>query len=162
MDETNATDSLTSGVTCLRDVSSVRPLLERWRHETNGVLLGVEIDIEHVVADVARLIDDPNADVLGLVRDGLIVGFMGVQAFKSPTGPQGVVNEHYLYVAPEYRGMGAVRLIKAAKSWAASRHCDRLLLNASYLASSQHDMACKLYERLGGKPFETTYIMEVT
>jgi len=161
MDKTNQNNRLTEPVITLASAESVRPLLTYWQRETNGDGLGVEIDPDYVLRDVARMVADPDAVVLGLVRDKLIVGFMGVESFPSPTGPQRLANEHYLYVAPKYRGMGAVRLIKSGLRLAAERSCDHLLLNASHLASKQHDSVCKLYERLGAKPFETTYIMEV-
>lgn len=150
-----------SQVTQITDPQSIVPLLSRWQQETNGDGLGIELDMTHILSDIVRMMGAPNATILGLVRDDLVVGFMGIDAYPSPTGPQAIANEHYLYVASEYRGLGAARLIKAARQWAQHHGCEKLLLNASRLASKEHDSVCRLYERLGARPFETTYIMEV-
>lgn len=159
-----STDSRPSAVqiVAVTDPASLWPLLGRWGREVNGDGLGVTIVPQFVWEQLARMIAGPTSDVLGLVQDELLTGFIGVQMFVSPTGPQMMASEHYFYVAPEYRRLSSIRLIRAAQTWAGARGCARLLLTASQLASDKHDKVCRLYERLGAKKFETAYIIEVT
>ena len=142
------------------DATILRPLVARWAKEADQSF-GLSLVIEYALADLQRMIQAPNADVLILIADNVIAGFMGVQAFQSPTGPELVANEHYWFVAPEKRGRGSLRMIDAAKEWAKDRGCTHVLFNASYLAGKKADGVAKLYERLGMKPFERTFIAEI-
>ena len=149
-----------SQVQIIQNPELLAPLVKRWAREAHGEPLGVQVDPAMVMGDVAAMVASPSADMLGLIADGLCVGMLGLQRFRSPTGGQWMANEHYFYVAKEYRGVAAVRLLKSAWDWARQHGCSHLLISASYLAGDG-DRVSKLYERLGAKPFERTFIAEV-
>jgi GNAT superfamily N-acetyltransferase len=137
------------------------PLVLRWANEADGTPFGLQTEPQSVYQDLCAAVSGPNTSVLGLVKDDLVVGFMGLGIFRSPTGPQMVANEHYWYVAPEYRGIASARLLNSAKKWAQDRGCSHLLMSASHMASKLHDKVCALYEKMGAKPFETTYVCQL-
>lgn len=142
------------------DAQLLRPLAARWEKEA-GNSFGLEMDIDSHLADLQAMIDSPASDVLLLIADDHVAGYMGVQVFRSPVGRELIANEHYWYVAKEKRGAGSLRMIDAAIAWAKAHGASKMLFNASHLASDAHDSVCKLYERRGMKPFETTFITEV-
>ena len=139
----------------------LRPIAEAWRNEHKASDWDIEADIEEHLNDLQSLISSYKSDLLVLM-DKVPVGYMGLTVFKNPMGTELFTNEHYFYIIPEKRGgMGAVRLIRAAQNWAKTKGCKFLLLNASNIASNLHDNTCRLYEKLGFRHFETTYIQRV-
>jgi hypothetical protein len=143
------------------DVSGLRPLVEAWSREADGTPFGVILSVDHVLADMARLVQGPRSILLVLLENGEPAGFMGLRVFPSPTGPQWIAQEHYWFVRPESRGRASLRLLKTARETVKAIPCSHLLLSASTMASEKHDKVCDLYKRLGAKKFETTYILEV-
>jgi GNAT superfamily N-acetyltransferase len=140
-------------------VLQLKPILDSWISECNTEEMGIELDEEVYLKDLQRLVDDENCTLLVLEHENKIAGFMGLIIFDSPLGRQKIANEHYFYILPEYRGMSSLRLIRAARKWARENGCSHILMNASYMASELHDKVCKLYEWLGMKKFETTYLI---
>ena len=140
------------------------PIAESWRQEANGASFGLTIDTESHLQDLQRLIQSDDSAVLILVqgeKELFVIGYMGLQFFKNPLGPETVAQEHYWYVLPEKRGKGSLRLLSAADEWAKRHDCSHLIMNASHLASDSHDKVCRLYERKGYQPFETSFIKEL-
>ena len=54
-----------------------------------------------------------------------------------------------------------MRLFRTAKKWAADNGCQYFMANASNLASDLHDKVCSIYEGIGMKKFETSYIKRI-
>lgn len=144
------------------DAEQLRPIALMWKQEAqgNGNAFGIAIDNQTHIDDLQRLIDRDDADLLVLVRDDAIIGYMGVQTFNSPLGKQMMASEHYWYVLPQYR-IGSIALIKAAFEWARAKGCSHIQMNASKLASEYHDRVCEIYRAFGMKHFETSYIKEI-
>jgi len=143
------------------DIEALRPVARSWYDDTHRNSFNIDIDIDTHLADLDRLAKSADSDLLVLIDGTLIVGYMGIEAFTSPLSQQVIANEHYWYVLPEKRGIGSMRLIWLAQQWAKEKGCSHLIMNASNLASSLHDKVCKLYEQLGMKKFETSYISEI-
>lgn len=142
------------------DVSPLAHMARTWLAETHGNAFGIDINVEAHMRDLQGLVDGDDSDLLVLV-DGGPVGYIGMTWFNSPLGGQKVANEHYWYVLPDYRGLGSVRMIQAAKAWAISKDCTHLIMTASNMASDMHDRVCRLYEQMQMKKFETSFITEV-
>ena len=142
------------------DVEQIRHIAVRWQQEDVDSSLGIETDVNIYLAKLQDFVDNPDNILLILIDDD-IVGYMGLNFFVSPMGNQLIANEHYFYVLPEKRGISALKFIPAAKKLAKERGCSHLMMSASNLASSLHDRTCKLYERFGFSKFETVYIVRV-
>jgi len=132
-----------------------------WKKEANGDTFGIQIDVPSFLVEIQRMVNSPMAGVLAMTDEDRIIGFMGLQIFRSPLGEQMMANEHFWYVLPDDRGLGSMRLMKAAKQWAKDHGCSHLLLNASALAGDKCDKVAQLYEKMKMKLFEHTYIAEV-
>ena len=143
------------------NVEPLRPIALKWQAECNSENLGIDINIETHLDDLQMLVSRERSDLLVLIDGNEVIGYMGIAVIDSPVGEQVMANEHYWYVVPEKRGIASVRLFKAAELWAQVHRCSHILMNASYLASDLHDKVCRLYERFGMEPFETTYIKKV-
>jgi len=123
--------------------------------------MGIDLDEDTYLADLQRLVDEPDSDLFVLWDDDVPVGYMGLRVFDSPLGRQMVASEHYWYVISEKRGMSALKFLPLAERWAKEKGCSHLQMSASMLASDLHDRTCKLYERFGMEKFETVFIKEV-
>jgi len=143
------------------DVSVLRPIAVAWSKEANCDAMGLDFDMEAHLKDLQELVDNPDSELFVLEDENSPVGYIGITKFKSPLGKQFIANEHYYYVLPEKRGVSSVSLLRAVEQWAKLKGCSHILMNASYLASDLHDKVCRLYESLGMKKFESTYIKEV-
>lgn len=141
-------------------MEQIRPIALRWKNESNNEALSIEIDADLYMNGLQEFVDNPD-NVLLVLEDEEIVGYMGLGIFVSPIGNQLIANEHYWYVIPEKRGMSALKFLPAAEKWAKEKGCSHLIMNASNLASDLHDRTCKLYERFGMSKFETTFIKRV-
>ena len=148
-------------VEILTDAMPLLPLAYEWEVESKGDAFGLVTDPQYLMIDIMRKMNSPDSVVLGLVVEGRAGGFTTLSKFQSPLGPQMIAEEHYWFVGKDYRGIGSLRLLKAAEKWAADQGCSHLLLSASMLASGLHDRVCKLYEKRGGRKFETTYIIKI-
>jgi len=143
------------------DIEALRPVARSWYDDTHRNSFNVDIDIDAHLADLHKLIKSDGSDLLVLIDGISIVGYMGIETFTSPLSTQKIANEHYWYVLPEKRGIGSMRFIQLAQQWAKEKTCSHLIMNASNLASRAHNKVCQLYERLGMKKFETSYIAEI-
>lgn len=142
----------------IHDVFSLAPLAQKWLAEGDGSF-GIDMDVQTHLGDMQRLADGEDSGVLALLDgEDVIVGYMGIFRFANPIGRGFVANEHMLFVHPDHRGVGGIKLVRAAESWSQQHQCTHLILNASYLASSLCDRVCTLYERLGYRKFEQTFI----
>jgi len=127
-------------------------------HCNNG--FDICTDPELLVKDLTGLIDNDSAALFVLRNDIQVVGIMGMTVFKNPFGWEKIGNEHYWFVLPEYRGH-SMKLFRAAKKWAKHMGCTFFMCNASNLASDMHDKICLIYEKMGMKKFETSYIKKI-
>ena len=143
------------------DIETLRPIAESWQEEVRANEFGILTDVNKHLFELRSLVDNNNSDLIILYDEDEPVGYIGLRYFDSPTGNQRIAEEHYLYVIPEKRGLTSMRLIKNAKTLAKLKGCSHLILNASNLASELHDKVCRVYEKLGMKLFETSYIYEV-
>lgn len=113
--------------------------------------------MESYLADLDRLANSPTTALLVLVKGGP-VGYIGIEFWPSPLGPERMACEKYWYVIPEARGRDGIRLIRTAMAYAAEAGATHMMFTASRLAGDMHDRVCRLYEAMKMKPFETTYI----
>ena len=143
------------------DIETLRPIAESWQEEARANEFGILTDVNKHLSELRSLVDNNNSDLIILYDEDEPVGYIGLRYFDSPTGNQRIAEEHYLYVIPEKRGLTSMRLIKNAKMLAKLKGCSHLILNASNLASDLHDKVCRVYEKVGMKKFETSYISEV-
>lgn len=132
----------------------------KWKKESRHRAMGIDADANIYICKLQEFIDNPN-NVLLVLEDDEIAGYMGLTVFESPLGNQLIANEHYWYVEPKKRGLSALRFLPVAEKWAKEKGCSHLIMNASNLASDLHDRTCRLYERFGMSKFETTYIKRV-
>lgn len=142
------------------DMTLLAPVIKSWINEGRVNEFGFDLNIPSALDDLQSLIKLDSKDLLVLEYSNKIVGFMGILFFKSPLGVQWIANEHYWYILPEYRGHG-LKLINAARRWAKDKKCSHLILNASNLASELHDKVISIYEKIGMKKFETSYIEQI-
>lgn len=143
------------------DTGSLETVYSRWKTEANWDGYGIDVDVETYRRDLQKLVDNKDAELLVLVNGEDVLGYIGITTFTSPFSNQKIASEHYWYVLPEHRGIGSIRLLKAAFIWAKENGCSHVLMNASMLASSLHDKVCGIYEKMGMKKFETQYIMRL-
>ena len=138
----------------------IREFDELWavlKQETN-LFDDVVIDDEHIRSHGNELINGENSDLLVIRDSDKIVGVMGILCFNDPLGGQLWAQEHLWYVLPDHRGMPAFRLLKMAKEWAKEKGCTHIVLSANALISNMHETICTLYEKMGMKKCETSYI----
>ncbi len=143
------------------DIEDLKPIVLQWKAECNGDGMGISLVPDRHYAGLASLIERENAALFLLLVEGVVVGYMGIEYFKSPLGDQRIANEHYWYVLEKFRGRGSLKLVDCARWWAKRQGCSHLIMNASTLASGLHDKVCRFYERIGMQKFETSYIKEI-
>lgn len=143
------------------DIETLRPIAESWFEfaKTNG--FGLEISVDKHLIELSNIVSGIDSDLLVLCDDDIPIGYIGLRYFQSPLGNQKIAEEHYFYVVPEKRSLASMRLIKNAKYLAKLKECSHIIFNASNLASDLHEKICRVYEKLGMKLFETSFISEV-
>jgi len=142
------------------EIVELSAIIAEWYEEYNGDDFNIEVDIPTFASSLQRLIDDEDCVLLAMMNDDKVVGIFGVEMFNNPLNGDKVANEHFWYVLHEYRGRG-IKLIRSAIKWAKDNNCSHIMLNASMLASDLHDKTCMLYEKIGAKKIETSYIKEI-
>lgn len=65
----------------------------------------------------------PNAICLVYVPKGAPQGVLMAQAFEHPFGPVWVAKETLWWIDPVYRGVAAIRMLRAYETWAAEKGC---------------------------------------
>jgi len=144
------------------NINELKHVALEWKETCNAKHLGIEIDEPWYFKSLAKLIERLDADLFLLkTDDGIVVGYMGVEAFTSPLKRQRCAVEHHWYVMESHRGSGSMRLLVEVKDWAKTHGCKHLIMNASTLASDLHDKVCSFYEGVGMTKFETSYITEI-
>ena len=143
------------------NVMFLTPILETWKEESNGDKFGIEISVPAVLRTLQGLIDSPFSTLVLLISDeNIVVGFFGVFVHKSTVSDDIIANEQLWYVMPKSRGIGVLRLLKAAKAWAKEAGAKFFTASASHLASDKHNEVCKIYSKQM-KHMETTFIQEL-
>ena len=144
------------------DVERLSPLIKTWRAESNAGDFGMEIDSDRLLGHAEFLRDCPDAELLVMEsKEGRVLGVMGLVVVPNIIERGQIVNEHIWYVLPEHRSKASLVLIKKAESWGRDKECSHFIINASKLISDLHDRMCLLYNRLGFRLFETTYIRKL-
>ena len=144
------------------DIETLRPIAESWQKNVQDNEFGILADdVDKFLAEIGMMAIKDDSDLLVLYDGETPIGYIGLRYFDSPLGNQKIANEHYFYVVPEKRGLARMRLIKNAKYLAGLKGCSKIIFNASNLASDLHDKVCRVYEKMGMKLFETSYLCEV-
>jgi len=138
------------------DIEMLRTIGDEWAANAHGTEYGLPIDVNTGLATMQRLSAQPDGDVLVLVSDMRVVGFMGLSYRSNHVGPGRIANECCFYVAQSARS-GGIRIKNAAKKLAKSKGCDFVIWNASRIAGDA-DRSGKFYERGGAVQFETSYL----
>ena len=137
------------------------PLMQSWKETCNDETFGLLANVEWTIKHLDEIINRPGSAIFAMLDDNeSAVGMIGVILFPSPISINIIAQEHFWYVMPEYRS-GGIRLFKTAIRWAKSQGASHFMSSASMLASNLHDKVCSLYERLGMKKYETTYICKL-
>ncbi len=136
-------------------------MAREWFDESQKKEFGLSIDLSKTLLDIGQLAFSPNSIVFLLVDNNKIIGFYGAAISCSKFSNQMIAEERYYYVTQENRGISSLKLIKAATEWAKNKQCSHFIIYASNLASELHDRTCQLYEKLGMKKFETSYVKEL-
>ena len=144
-------------VKCEADPRGLEPLVETWLSEVNNDKFGLKIEKGKAIDDLRQLVLGADADLFLLVVQERVVGFSGVLIYENRLTDHKIANEHYWYVLPSYRkGKNPLKLIRAVEKWAKEHECSHMIMNASNLASDNHDRVVRIYERLGYTLFETS------
>jgi len=139
-------------------VISLIPVLEEWRKESDGNEFGIMPSVEKTASHLQSMIENQNCKVLIMFGDdGKAVGFMGIAITNNPVADGKIASEHLWYVIPSCRGKG-LSLLRAGRIWAKENGCTHFMTTVSRVASKLHDSTCSIYERMGMKQIETTFI----
>jgi len=144
-------------IVTINNADNLLALMDSWKLEASREF---KIDFNSKVnaRHLAEMVNGANSTVIGLMDGDTVVGYMGLCIFENPVGKGVMASEHFWYVLPEHRGIGAIRLLEAGMEWAKARGCTHFIGNASRLASELHDKVCEVYIKNGMSHFETSYI----
>jgi len=140
-------------------VEMLRPLAEEWKSAALNIDFKMELDINIGLATMSRLKNNESGDVLVLIINDEIKGFIGLTYSHNHVGKGLIANECCFFVSESARS-GGLKLIKAAEKLAKHKGCSFLTLNASKIAGDA-DRSGTLYERLDYIQFEVAYIKEL-
>lgn len=142
-----------------RDINELYPIAQAWLEESKGGEFEIDCDIPLFLNDCLEMIKSEYSEIFIALKNGKIIGMMGVQIFRIPFSRKLAANEHYWYFLKEHRGVSSIRLLKYVMQLAKDKGCTHFMATASCLSSDLHDQVCAIYEELGMKKFETTYII---
>lgn len=141
------------------DVERLRLLGEEWKASANGSKFGMSLDVDILLSTMNCLVTQPNGDVLVLVSDDEIKGFIGLTYLPNHVGKGIIANECCFFVSSSARG-GGLKLLRAAEKIIKLKGCSFSTINASRIAGNA-DRSGKLYEHCGYVQFETSYIKAI-
>jgi GNAT superfamily N-acetyltransferase len=104
------------------------------------------------------LIEQGIGFMLGLFRDGVLMGAFGAVVAEDLNDGKPVANECFWFVKPEARGRG-LELLSSYEQEAINRGAVRCSM--IHLLSLQPERLAYLYERRGYQPVETSYFKEL-
>ena len=142
------------------DATRLLPVIKSWIEECRANDFGIEVDETEYLDQVYHLTHGTDCDLLVLELSSQVVGLMSIASNKSPIGKQNIADAHFWYTLPEHRGKG-INFIKNAKEWAIEHDCTHIVFTSSAMAGAHYDKVCNLYQRMGMKLFETTFIEEL-
>jgi len=149
-------------IKCQTDPRALEPIVDKWLEEVNNDKFGLKIEKGKAIDDLRQLVLGDDADLFLLVVQERVVGFSGVIIYENRLTDHKIANEHYWYVLPSYRkGKNPIKLLRAVEKWAKEHECSHMIMNASNLASDNHDKVVRIYERLGYSLFETSLIKKI-
>jgi hypothetical protein len=143
-----------------QDVELLVPLLEEWKCEQNGGVMGIDTDTETNLNDTASWLQTCGGTIITASVKGVMVGFLVLVTVPSEFGDQKWAVEKGWYMRPHVH-YGGPLLFKEAQAWARSHGCSHLVMVASNMASDIHDRVCRFYEIMKMQKFETSYIKEL-
>ena len=130
-------------------------ILNEWKQTCNGSIFCLDCDPLVTAEHLSKI-----NKLFVMIVNEKVVGLIGIQIFKNPIGNGMMANEHLWYVCKAYRGSG-ISLLEHGMKWATEQGCTHFMATASNLASDLHDSICKLYEVIGMRKFETTFIKKL-
>ena len=147
------------------DVEALRPLVEAWRSGADGSF-HLDMDNDCLLRRLGAMMDAEHQAERALLvlqsKESRPLGFMGLLVTVSPIGTERIVNEHLWFVLPEHRGLSvAERFIEHAEVWGREHGCMQFSVTASRMANVQFERVCKMYERMGFRHYETSFIREI-
>jgi hypothetical protein len=140
------------------DIADIMPLAEQWVGEAKTDDFGLDVDMDVLVADLARWLEGESVMFVAQVDDNP-VGFIVAVVFDSYMGKQKIAVEKYWYTLREHP-LAGTRLYTQVIKWAKESGCSHFIASASHL-SERYDSAARLLEWIGARTFEQSYIMEL-
>jgi len=138
------------------DINMLVPIGREWATAAHGAEYGLPIDVDIAKATMHQLQMRSDGDVLVLMDGDQVRGFMGLSYQPNHVGSGLIANECLFYVDQSARS-GGIKLIHSARKLAKIKGCNFFFLNASRVAGDG-DRSGALYERLGFKHFESSYM----
>lgn len=138
----------------------LRELVKCWRAEQNGDDFGLDLQVDNALVELEVWRQGEDTAIITQVVDGKIIGFLCIFCTDSLLLNRRIAIEKYWFVMPDYR-MGGVKLLHEARKWAKQNNCTHLAMVASNLASDKYEGVSRMFEKMGMKLFETSYITEV-
>lgn len=102
------------------------------------------------------------ATVIGLWKDGQLVG--GIGALIAPDLNDGrlCANELFIFIPVEHRaGSGLLRLLRAYKAWAVEKGAEEIRLTHFLTTPERDEQFDRLYRAIGCRQFERTYVCDL-
>ena len=142
------------------ETEELRELIKSWHSEQNGSDFGLDLQVDSALYELDEWRKGEETAIIIQVVDGKVVGFLCVFCVDSLFVGRKVAIEKYWFVMPDHR-MAGVKLLHEARKWAKENNCTHLIMIASNLASDMYETVSRIFEKMGMKVFETSYITEV-
>ena len=143
-----------------KDAAEIRPLYDAWLSISKGVEFGLDIDVDFTDENLQKILVTGGSLLVAYDDEDKPVGFFAISPIQSFFGRQMIAMEAMWFCLPNAHRAGPA-LLKEARQWSKEHGCSHLMISGSRLASDMHDSVCHFCERVGGKHFETVYLMEV-
>ena len=143
----------------ISDAPALTLLGRRFIDESGYAGLGVTPNPFKLHDTIVRLIESDDSAVYVSERGGEVVGAIGIAKYQLHFSDDPMAMEIFWWMAPECRsGFDAMRLYSKAREWAQQSGCTHFtMIDIPEIGSG----AAKIYERLGGKLIERTWIWRI-
>jgi RimJ/RimL family protein N-acetyltransferase len=143
------------------DFERMRPLMEEWIAESNPDGLKFDPEAERLIDTFAKLASLPNCTTLVMLKDGLVIGCVGlIRHGWGACKTENFATENLWYVGRKYAGH-ARELVTAAKKWAFENDCDYLIFSANRLSCERAERGDEFLSSIGFRPLYGLHIAEV-
>lgn len=139
------------------DIEMLRSIGEEWKESANDIEYYLPIDVNIGLATLRKLQMQNNGDVLVLLSNNIVQGFIGLVYALNHVGPGLILNECLFYVTPSARTRGSVMLKNEAEKLGKAKGCNWSIMNASKLAGDS-DKSSKFFCHCGYIPFEISHL----